>query len=78
MSKSIGRNEEESTNKKREEREGNHIESVERCDEEESDNEMIQIQNQELDCNEKCHCSYDCLIGMKLFTLFYPYFVVYL
>jgi uncharacterized protein YkuJ len=70
MSKSIGRNEEENTNKKREEREGNHIESVERCDEEESTNEIIQIQNQKF--------SYDSLIGMKLFTLFYPYFVIHL
>lgn len=26
---------------------------------------------QELDLNEICHCSYDCLIGMKLFSLFY-------
>ncbi|CAJ2663586.1 unnamed protein product [Trifolium pratense] len=39
----------------------NEIESIERCDEKEST--CIQKNQQDLDLNEKCSCSYECLMG---------------
>jgi len=50
--------------------EGNHIESVEKCDEEQSTSKSIQIQNQELDLNLHnwyetfCHLLYTNIILM--------------
>ena len=55
------------------EREGIDIESNEIAD----DQEGTGIQNQELDLNENCHRSYDCLIGMKLFKFFHRCYMLY-